>query len=78
MSNENVSKTRKNINISLQSEKYGEIINAILNEWDKEGLNISTTACDNLILANKISKSPTLLNVINLYQLSEKILAQIR
>lgn len=69
-----VNKIRKNVNVSIQSKKYNESINAVLNDWEEEGLNISTEVCNSILLANKIAKSPTLLNVMNIYDLAEKIL----
>ena len=67
-------KIRKNVNVSIQSKKYNEAINSVLNDWEEEGLNISTEVCNSILLANKIAKSPTLLNVMNIYDLAEKIL----
>lgn len=67
-------KIRKNINVSIQSKKYNEPINDVLTNWEDEGLNISTEVCNSILLANKIANSPTLLNVMNIYDLAEKIL----
>lgn len=67
-------KIRKNINVSIQSKKYNEPINDVLTNWEEDGLNISTEVCNSILLANKIAKSPTLLNVMNIYDLAEKIL----
>lgn len=67
-------KVRKNINVSIQSKKYTEPINSILNVWEGDGLNISTEVCDSILLADKIAQSPTLLSVMKIYALLEEIL----
>lgn len=67
-------KIRKNLNVSIQSKKFNQAINEVLTDWEDEGLNISTEVCKSILLANKIAKSPTLLNVMNIYDLAEKIL----
>lgn len=67
-------KLRKNVNVSIQSKKYFRPINNILKEWEDNSLNLSTEVCESLLLSNKISKSPTLLKVVNVCELAEKIL----
>ncbi|HBF6599515.1 TPA: hypothetical protein KOT48_003681 [Clostridioides difficile] len=67
-------KIRKNINVSIQSKQYNETINNVLNDWEYEGLNISTEVCNSILISDKIAKSPTLLSVLNIYDLTEKIL----
>lgn len=74
MSTIDVKKIKKNVNVSIQSKKYALPINKILQEWEDNSLNISTEVCESLLLSNKIAKSPTLLKVINVCELAEKIL----
>lgn len=68
-------KSKKNINVSIQSKKYSQPINNILNDWDNNGLNVSTEVCESILLANKIASSPTLLSVIKMYELTDQILS---
>ena len=42
-------KNRRAINISLQSKKYAEPINEMIQSWEDENLNISTQVCDALL-----------------------------
>ena len=39
-------KVRKAINVSLQSKKYTDTINEIVQEWESQNLNISSETCD--------------------------------
>lgn len=67
-------KIKKNINVSIQSKKYFSPINNILQDWEEDGLNISTEVCESILLAEKVANSPTLLSVMKLYDLTEQIL----
>lgn len=66
-------KLKKTLNISLQSKKYAEPINKIINNWEDDGLNISVKVCDTILLFDKYDKSITLSNISNIYELIEKI-----
>lgn len=68
-------KTRKTINVSLQSKKYSDPINRIINEWEDDGSNISVEVCENILLFEKFDKSIVLSNIKNVYELIEKIVA---
>lgn len=70
-----MSKEKKNINVSIQSKKYSKAINNILNDWENNGMNVSTEVCESILLANKIASSPTLLSVIKMYELTDQILS---
>lgn len=67
-------KIKKNINVSIQSRKYSNAINTILQNWEEDGSNVSTEVCESILLANKVANSPTLLSVMKLYDLTEQIL----
>lgn len=67
-------KIKKNINVSIQARKYFSPINNILQNWEEDGLNVSTEVCESILLAEKIANSPTLLSVMKLYDLTEQIL----
>ena len=43
-------KVRKAINVSLQSKKYTDTINEIVQEWESQNLNISSETCDATLL----------------------------
>lgn len=66
-------KERKFINISI-SKKNKEVINKILNNWNKNNIDIAPKICEEIVLMNKLEKSPTFLNMLTAYELIEKIL----
>lgn len=70
----NTTKIRKNVNVSLQSKQYSKPINDILNDWTDDNLNISIEVCESILLSDKMSKSPTLSNVLTATDLIQKIL----
>ena len=47
-------KNRRAINISLQSKKYAEPINEMIQSWEDENLNISTQVCDALLFVERL------------------------
>lgn len=65
---------RKSLNISLQAKQYSDDVKKVLESWEDNNLNLSVEVCKNILLADKISKSATLLNVINMYEFAEKTL----
>lgn len=67
-------KERKTLNVSFQSRKYLHDINEILNEWDEEGLNLSTQICDNILLVHQIKQSMTFGSVLAVYELIERMM----
>lgn len=69
-----MAKERKTINVSLQSKKYLEPINKILNEWEAEELNLSTQICENLLLVQRLKNSITFGNVLAVYELIERMM----
>ena len=69
-----MAKERKTINVSLQSKKYLDSVNKILNEWEDESLNLSTQICETLLLMDRLKKSATFANVIAMYELIEKMM----
>lgn len=66
-------KVRKTINVSIQSKKYSNSINKIVNEWEENGLNVSTEVCDMILLMSKLKNTITFFNMFNMYELTEKI-----
>lgn len=50
-------------------------MNEIVDKWEKAGLNLGIEACDSIILCDKIKNSITLTNVIQVYEMMEKILS---
>lgn len=73
MAKKNNGTLRKSLNVSLQSKKYAEPINKLLDIWKDEGLNASTEVCENILLCDKIKKSFTLVNVLNAYNTAEQM-----
>lgn len=69
-----MAKERKTINVSLQSKKYLDSVNKILNEWEDDSLNLSTQICETLLLMDRLKKSATFANVIAMYELIEKMM----
>lgn len=65
---------KRTINISLQSKKYYQTINEILQEWDDKNLKASTEVCESIILGNKINKSITLVGILNAYSTAERMI----
>ena len=69
-----MAKERKTINVSLQSKKYLDSVNKILNEWEDDSLNLSTQICETLLLMDRLKKSATFANVIAMYELIERMM----
>ena len=69
-----MAKERKTINVSLQSKKYLDPVNKILNEWEEDSLNLSTQICETLLLVDKLKKSATFANVMAMYELIERMM----
>lgn len=69
-----MAKERRTINVSLQSKKYLEPVNKILNDWEEDSLNLSTQICDNILLVNQLKKSVTFGNVLAVYELIERMI----
>lgn len=69
-----MAKERKTINVSLQSKKYLEPINKILNEWEADSLNLSTQICENLLLVQQLKNSVTFGNILAVYELIERVM----
>ncbi len=69
-----MAKERKTINVSLQSKKYLDSVNKILNDWEEDSLNLSTQICETLLLMDRLKKSATFANVIAMYELIEKMM----
>lgn len=67
-------KKRKTINVSLQSRKYCGSMNELINKWEEEGNNLSIQVCENLLKYNEIQQSPTMLRVLNMFDLVKKSL----
>lgn len=67
-------KIRKTINVSLQSRKYCGPMNDLINKWEEDGNNLSIQICENLLKWNEIQQSPTMLRVINMFDLITKSL----
>lgn len=67
-------KLRRTLNISLQSKKYSEPINDIVNNWEEEGSNTSAEVCNLILLQDKYNKSITLSNVKNIFELIQKMI----
>lgn len=67
-------KERRTLNVSFQSRKYLHDINNILNEWDEEGLNLSTQICDNILLVHQLKQSMTFGSVLAVYELIERMM----
>lgn len=69
-----MAKERKTINVSLQSKKYLEPVNKILNEWEADSLNLSTQICDTLLMMQKLKSSGTFGSVLAVYELIERLI----
>ena len=69
-----MAKERRTINVSLQSKKYLEPVNQILNEWEDESLNLSTQICENLLLVKRLKSSITFGSVLAVYELIERVM----
>lgn len=69
-------KSRKNINISLQTKKYLAPINDIVDKWEDEGESISVKVCDLIIFFDKFDNSFTLSNIKNIVELAEKMISR--
>jgi iron-sulfur cluster repair protein YtfE (RIC family) len=69
-----MAKERRTINVSLQSKKYLEPINQILNEWEDESLNLSTQICETLLQMKKLKSSGTFSSVLAVYELIERVM----
>lgn len=65
--------TRKAINVSLQSKKYTESINEIINEWENQDLNISAETCDALLLVHRLKKFSSLSNIFNILKMLDNL-----
>lgn len=65
-------KKRKTINVSLQSRKYSEPMNELINKWEEDGDNISIQVCETLLKWNELQKSPTMLRIFNMFELIKK------
>ena len=59
-------KQRRAINISLQSKKYAEPINEMIQNWEDENLNISTQVCDALLLIERLNNFTSLSNIFKI------------
>lgn len=57
---------RRAINISLQSKKYAEPINEMIQNWEDENLNISTQVCDALLLVERLNNFTSLSNIFKI------------
>lgn len=66
-------KPKKTINVSIQSKKYSVAINKILDKWEENGLNASNEVSENILLVDKLNKSITFCNMLNIYELIEKM-----
>lgn len=67
-------KRRKTINVSLQSRKYNEPMNELINKWEEDGDNISIQVCETLLKWNEFQQSPTMLRIFNVFELIKKSL----
>ena len=68
-----MAKERRTINVSLQSKKYLEPVNQILNEWEEDSLNLSTQICETLLQMQKLKASGTFSSVLAVYELIERV-----
>lgn len=59
-------KNRRAINISLQSKKYAEPINEMIQSWEDENLNISTQVCDALLFVERLKRFSSLSNIFKI------------
>lgn len=66
-------KTRRAINISLQSKKYAEPINEMIQQWENENLNISTQVCDALLLVERLKQFSSLSNIFKIVNMLESL-----
>ena len=66
-------KIRRAINISLQSKKYMDPINEMVQEWEENNLNISTETCEALLLVHKLKSFSTLSNILNIVNMLESL-----
>ena len=66
-------KVRKAINVSLQSKKYGESINEIIQDWESKNLNISAETCEALLLVHRLKKLSALSNVFNIVKMLDNL-----
>ena len=68
-------KMRKTINVSLQSKKYQGPMNELISGWEEDGYNVSAEICERLLLLDKLYQSATFLQVLNIYEITEKMAA---
>ena len=66
-------KIRKAINVSLQSKKYADTINEIVQEWEDENLNISSETCEALLLVHRLKKLSALSNIFNIVKMLDNL-----
>lgn len=66
---------RKTINVSLQSKKYCGPMNELINKWEDDGCNLSIQVCEQLLKLDKLEQSATFLNILNAFELTEKLAA---
>lgn len=66
-------KVRKAINVSLQSKKYTNTINEIVQEWESQNLNISSETCDALLLVHRLKKFSSLSNIFNIVKMLDNL-----
>jgi len=66
-------KVRKAINVSLQSKKYTDTINEIVQEWESQNLNISSETCDALLLVHRLKKFSSLSNIFNIVKMLDNL-----
>jgi hypothetical protein len=53
---ENKTKVRKTVNVSI-GKRHSDRINSILNEWEDEGLNISSEICESILFKDICTKN---------------------
>lgn len=67
-------KTRSTINASIPKRNFEEL-NAILNSWDEEKLNLSSEVCKSILFKHEFENNPitqTILSTLNLIKISLK------
>lgn len=70
--NDDGTKTRKTINVSIQ-KKNSTKLNTIFNNWDSESLNLSNEVCKCILFKNELENNPItqpLISTLNLIKLT--------